>query len=89
MFCFIEIEISRRPEDMVYKVFQDPTARHAIISLRSCESLYLARNSKKPKPIPKLKVGSQFSVLYTQTASFQGRFGGFSLGLIFCTEDRV
>ena len=44
----------------MYKVFQDPTARHAIITLRSNESLYLSRNSKKPKPIPKLKVGSRY-----------------------------
>ena len=52
----IEIEISKRPEDTIYKIFQDPTARHSIICLRSFESFYLARNSKKVKPIPKLKV---------------------------------
>ena len=52
----IEIEISKRADDTVYKIFQDPTARHCIICLKSFESLYLSRNSKKPKPIPKLKV---------------------------------
>ena len=56
IYLFLEIEVSKRPEDSVYKIFQDPTARHAIICLRSFESLYLARSSKKPKPIPKLKV---------------------------------
>ena len=30
----IEIEISKRADDTVYKIFQDPTARHCIICLK-------------------------------------------------------
>ena len=59
----IEIEISRRADDTVYKIFQDPTARHCIICLKSFESL-LSRNSKKPKPIPKLKVSMIWILKY-------------------------
>ena len=34
----------------------DPTARHLIVCMKSQESFYLARNSKKPKPLAKMKV---------------------------------
>ena len=61
----IEIEISRWADDTVYKIFQDPTARHCIIlCLKSFESLYLSRNNKKPKPIPKLKVSMIWILKY-------------------------
>ncbi|CAB4006497.1 vacuolar sorting-associated 18 homolog [Paramuricea clavata] len=85
-----KIEVSKKPEDTVYKIFQDPTARHAIICLRSYESLYLARNSKKPKPIPKLKGHLIEAVAWNKTrlneTTTQAILIGTSKGLIFETD---
>lgn len=51
-----EIELPKALEDKIYKLFQDPTGRHVIISMeQSSEIFYLSRNSKKPRSIPKLK----------------------------------
>lgn len=43
-------------DDSVHRIFMDPTARHLIVCMKSQESFYLARNSKKPKPLAKMKV---------------------------------
>jgi len=43
-------------EDRVHKLFLDPTGRHLIVSFESQENIYISRNSKKTKPITKLKV---------------------------------
>ncbi|XP_028399921.1 vacuolar protein sorting-associated protein 18 homolog [Dendronephthya gigantea] len=85
-----KIEISKRHDDTVYKVFQDPTARHAIICLRSYESLYLARNSKKTKPIPKLKGHLVEAVAWNKTrlteTTTQAILIGTNKGLVLETE---
>ena len=51
------MEIFKPGEEKIHKIFLDPTGRHLIISLVSTENLYLSRNSKKAKPVGKLKVG--------------------------------
>ena len=50
------VEIFKAGEEKIHKIFLDPTGRHLIISLVSTENLYLSRNSKKAKPIGRLKV---------------------------------
>lgn len=51
-----EVEIPRAVDDKVHKIFLDPTGKHLIISMKCGDNYYLSRNSKKPKPIAKLKV---------------------------------
>lgn len=50
------VDITKRMDDSVHRIFMDPTARHLIVCMKSQESFYLARNSKKPKPLAKMKV---------------------------------
>ncbi|XP_046860460.1 vacuolar protein sorting-associated protein 18 homolog [Xenia sp. Carnegie-2017] len=81
---------SVQAEDVVYKIFQDPTARHIIICLQSFESLYLARTSKKVKPISKLKGHLIEAVAWNKTrlneTTTQAILIGTRKGLIFETE---
>lgn len=50
-----DIEISRRPEDRIHKLFLDPSGSHLIISLESEENYYLNVKWKKPKVMSKMK----------------------------------
>lgn len=50
------VDITKRVDDSIHGIFMDPTARHMIVSMKSQESFYLARDSKKPKPLAKMKV---------------------------------
>jgi len=50
-----EIEITKSIEDSVHNLFLDPSGNHCIISMTSTEILYIAKNSKKPKSLAKLK----------------------------------
>ena len=54
--AFSGVEIFKAGEEKIHKIFLDPTGRHLIISLVSTENFYLSRNSKKAKPIGRLKV---------------------------------
>lgn len=51
----IDVEISKRPEDQIHKIFLDPTGNHLIISMESEDNYYLHRNWKKPKVMSKMK----------------------------------
>jgi hypothetical protein len=51
----LDIEISKRPEDQIHKLFLDPFGNHLIISLETEDNYYLHRNWKKPKLITKMK----------------------------------
>ena len=53
------VDITKRVDDSIHRIFLDPTARHLIVCMKSQESFYLARNSKKPKPLAKMKVWDQ------------------------------
>ena len=53
---YLGVDITKRVDDSIHRIFMDPTARHLIVCMKSQESFYLARNSKKPKPLAKMKV---------------------------------
>ena len=53
------VDVTKRMDDSVHKLFLDPTARHLIVCMESQESFYLARNSKKSKPLSKMRVSSE------------------------------
>lgn len=55
-FIHAGVDITKRVDDSIHGIFMDPTARHMIVSMKSQESFYLARDSKKPKPLAKMKV---------------------------------
>ncbi|CAM9941342.1 unnamed protein product, partial [Discosporangium mesarthrocarpum] len=45
-----EVEISRRPEDSIHKLFLDPTGSHLLVCLHTGETYYLnARTNSRPK----------------------------------------
>ena len=56
LFIYSGVDITKRVDDSIHRIFMDPTARHLIVCMKSQESFYLARNSKKPKPLAKMKV---------------------------------
>ena len=84
------IEISKRLDDSIHKLFLDPTAKHLIVCMRSQESFYLARNSSKPKPLQKCRGHLIEAVAWNKTrmtdSSTQTILLGTSKGLIFQTE---
>ncbi|WAR03107.1 VPS18-like protein, partial [Mya arenaria] len=84
------VELFKPGEERVHRMFLDPTGRHLIISLESQENLYLSRNSKKPKPIAKLKGHHIDSVGWNWQNANENTTGaillGTSKGLIFETE---
>ena len=55
-FTLAGVDVTKRVDDSIHGIFMDPTARHMIVSMKSQESFYLARDSKKPKPLAKMKV---------------------------------
>ena len=56
LFIHSGVDITKRVDDSIHRIFMDPTARHLLVCMKSQESFYLARNSKKPKPLAKMKV---------------------------------
>ncbi|XP_052234264.1 vacuolar protein sorting-associated protein 18 homolog [Dreissena polymorpha] len=85
-----KVELFKPGEERIHKLFLDPTGRHVIISLESMENSYLSRNSKKPKPITKLKGHHIDSVGWNWQNEQENTTGsillGTSKGLIFETE---
>ncbi|XP_065072321.1 vacuolar protein sorting-associated protein 18 homolog [Rhopilema esculentum] len=49
------VEISKRADDKIHKIFLDPTGRHLIVCMQSLESYHLGRNNKKAKALQKFK----------------------------------
>ncbi|XP_031550189.1 vacuolar protein sorting-associated protein 18 homolog [Actinia tenebrosa] len=84
------VELSRRMDDTIYKIFLDPSARHLIICMNSQESYYLARNSKKPKLLTKLRGHLISAVAWNKSklteTSTQTILLGTTKGLLFETE---
>ncbi|XP_046364864.1 vacuolar protein sorting-associated protein 18 homolog isoform X1 [Haliotis rufescens] len=85
-----EVEIPRAVDDKVHKIFLDPTGKHLIISMKCGDNYYLSRNSKKPKPIAKLKGHLIDSVGWNwqnaNEATTSAILLGTSKGIIFETE---
>jgi len=50
-----EIELTKSVEDSLFAMYLDPTGRHLIISMTSTDNMYIARGSKKLRPLTKLK----------------------------------
>jgi len=49
------IDVAKRSESSIEKIFMDPTGRHLIVSMKSNEAFYLGRNNKKLRALHKLK----------------------------------
>ncbi|XP_015753539.1 PREDICTED: vacuolar protein sorting-associated protein 18 homolog [Acropora digitifera] len=84
------VDITKRVDDSIHGIFMDPTARHMIVSMKSQESFYLARDSKKPKPLAKMKGHLINAVAWNKSklteSSTQTILLGTTKGLIFQTE---
>eukprot|EP00026_Physarum_polycephalum_P001709 Phypoly_transcript_01711.p1 GENE.Phypoly_transcript_01711~~Phypoly_transcript_01711.p1 ORF type:complete len:601 (+),score=99.91 Phypoly_transcript_01711:237-1805(+) len=50
-----DIEISRKVEDHIHKLFLDPTGTHLVISMENEENYYIHASWKKPRALPRLK----------------------------------
>jgi hypothetical protein len=51
-----DIEISRRLEDKINKMFLDPTGHHLIIGMDNGDNYYLHSSSPRPRKLPKWQV---------------------------------
>lgn len=51
----IDVEISRKPDDAIHRIFLDPTGSHLIVAMEREESYYLHASWKKPKLLAKMK----------------------------------
>ncbi|XP_027053569.1 vacuolar protein sorting-associated protein 18 homolog [Pocillopora damicornis] len=84
------VDITKRMDDSVHRIFMDPTARHLIVCMKSQESFYLARNSKKPKPLAKMKGHLINAIAWNKSklteSSTQTILLGTTKGLVFETE---
>ncbi|XP_022804004.1 vacuolar protein sorting-associated protein 18 homolog [Stylophora pistillata] len=84
------VDITKRVDDSVHRIFMDPTARHLIVCMKSQESFYLARNSKKPKPLAKMKGHLINAIAWNKSklteSSTQTILLGTTKGLVFETE---
>jgi hypothetical protein len=50
-----ELIVGKKPDDIIHKVFLDPTGRHIIVSMESQENYYAAKDSPKFKVLNKAK----------------------------------
>lgn len=48
-----EVEIPKRPEDTIHKIFLDPTGHHLLACLHGGETYYLHSSSLRPKRLTK------------------------------------
>lgn len=53
LFFFAEIEISKRQEDTIHKLFLDPTGNHLLACLHGGETYYLHSGATRPKRLLK------------------------------------
>eukprot|EP01116_Phalansterium_solitarium_P021883 TRINITY_DN700_c0_g2_i4.p1 TRINITY_DN700_c0_g2~~TRINITY_DN700_c0_g2_i4.p1 ORF type:complete len:1144 (-),score=456.35 TRINITY_DN700_c0_g2_i4:184-3615(-) len=74
-----DIEISRRPDERIHKLFLDPSGTHLLISMDNDESYYVNRAWKKAKPVPKLKSSTVDAVAWQP--------GGVAAAEPGCTRD--
>ncbi|EDV25490.1 uncharacterized protein TRIADDRAFT_55631 [Trichoplax adhaerens] len=85
-----DVQISGRLTDKVYRIFLDPTGKHAIIAMESMENYYLAASMKKVKLLNKLKGHLIESIAWNGSnatdLSTRDILIGTARGLIFETE---
>ncbi|KAK3096988.1 hypothetical protein FSP39_005437 [Pinctada imbricata] len=85
-----EVELPKVGDDRVHRLFLDPTGRHLLISMKSTENYYLSRNSKKGRPIARLKGHLIDSVGWNLQNANENTTGaillGTNKGLLFETE---
>lgn len=74
-----EIEISRKSEDTIHKVFMDSTANHVIVSCKNGEAFYIHGRSNKPKKLSKL-VGNIESVAFDRQKATEANTKSFLIG---------
>lgn len=55
-YLILAIDVAKRSESSIERIFMDPTGRHLIVSMKSNEAFYLGRNNKKLRALHKLKV---------------------------------
>ncbi|XP_071954720.1 vacuolar protein sorting-associated protein 18 homolog [Antedon mediterranea] len=86
-----DIDVTKNSDDQVHKIFLDPNGRHLVVSMKTSQDVfYLSKNSKKAKPIQKMKGYLIDSVGWNKANSSDNQTGeilmGTSRGLIFETE---
>lgn len=57
MACGAEIEISRRADDKIHKLFLDPTGNHLVVAMDNGDNYYLHSRSTRPKKLKAWQVG--------------------------------
>eukprot|EP01107_Rhizomastix_libera_P017389 TRINITY_DN8148_c0_g1_i1.p1 TRINITY_DN8148_c0_g1~~TRINITY_DN8148_c0_g1_i1.p1 ORF type:complete len:1023 (-),score=218.11 TRINITY_DN8148_c0_g1_i1:3059-6127(-) len=50
-----DIDIARRPDDLIYRIFQDPTGHHVIVAMAGEEAVYLHSSDKRGRTLLKWK----------------------------------
>ena len=79
MFLFSAVDVSKRSDSSIQRIFLDPTGRHLIVSMTSSETFYLGRNNKKLKSLPKIKASLIVSSGRISQNIFQLEVSGFPL----------
>jgi len=84
------VEITKRTDDGIHKIFLDPTGRHLIVCMKSLESYHLGRNNKKPKALQKFKGHAIEAIGWNKMSMSETATGeiliGTSKGLVFETS---
>ncbi|KAI1897288.1 hypothetical protein AGOR_G00081780 [Albula goreensis] len=85
-----QVELGRKDDSKVYKLFLDHTGSHLVISLNTNECLYLNRNTQKVRGLSRWKGHLIESVAWNRVLGTEASTGpilvGTSLGLIFEAE---
>ncbi|KAJ0027124.1 hypothetical protein NQD34_018124 [Periophthalmus magnuspinnatus] len=85
-----QIELGRKDDSRVHRLFLNPTGSHLLISLSSSECLYLNRNTQKVRPLSRWRGHLIESVGWNKVLGVDSSTGpiliGTSQGLIFEAE---
>ncbi|KAL4656442.1 vacuolar protein sorting-associated protein 18-like [Arapaima gigas] len=85
-----QIELGRKDQSSVYKLFLDPTGSHLVISLSTSDCLYLNRNTQKVRSLSRWKGQLIESVGWNKLLGTETNTGpilvGTNQGLIFEAE---
>lgn len=83
------VEITKKMDDKIHRIFMDPSGRHLIVCMKSLESYHLGRNNKKPKALQKLRGHEIKEVGWNKVNMSETATGeiliGTSKGLVFET----
>lgn len=74
------VDIPKRSEDQIDKVFLNPTGHHLLVSMKSGESFYLGRSNKKPRSLAKLKSHKIECIAWNKIQSTETTTGQILLG---------